>query len=153
MAIAITLHLFGVLLWVGGMLFVHFQLRPAVAEVLDPPQRLRLWVSLFGRFFPLVWVAILTILGTGLWAVFAVFGGFSRISPAIHLMLGSGFIMLGVFAYIFFAPFQHLRIAVADQDWSTGGRAMGRIRVLMNTNLIFGLVNTALGVMSRYIAI
>ena len=36
-----TLHVLATVLWVGGMMFAHFFLRPAVAQ-LEPPQRLRL---------------------------------------------------------------------------------------------------------------
>ena len=46
-------HLAGVIVWVGGMSFAHFCLRPA-ALALPPAQRLALWSGVFGRFFPLV---------------------------------------------------------------------------------------------------
>ena len=37
-----ALHVLAVVLWVGGMAFAHFFLRPALAT-LEPPQRLRRW--------------------------------------------------------------------------------------------------------------
>ena len=37
------LHLAGVIVWVGGMFFAYFCLRPAAVRVLQPPQRLPLW--------------------------------------------------------------------------------------------------------------
>lgn len=49
-------------LWVGGMLFARFFLRPALA-VLDPPQRLRLMHEVLRRFFAAVTVAALAVLG------------------------------------------------------------------------------------------
>jgi hypothetical protein len=35
-----TIHLLSIIVWIGGMVFAHFFLRPAVAQ-LEPPLRLR----------------------------------------------------------------------------------------------------------------
>ncbi|PIU17095.1 MAG: hypothetical protein COT19_02630, partial [Gallionellales bacterium CG08_land_8_20_14_0_20_59_87] len=45
------IHLLAVLVWVGGMFLAYVVLRPAAVEVLQPPQRLQLWDSVFRRFF------------------------------------------------------------------------------------------------------
>jgi uncharacterized membrane protein len=37
-AILKTVHVLSVVVWIGGMVFAHFFLRPAVAQ-LDPPVR------------------------------------------------------------------------------------------------------------------
>ena len=55
-------HLAGVIVWVGGMSFAHFCLRPA-SLTLPPPQRLALWHGVFSRFFPIVWLALAAIVG------------------------------------------------------------------------------------------
>ena len=47
----ILLHVVSAVLWVGGMFFAHVCLRPIVVGQLEPPQRLKLWVGVFGRFF------------------------------------------------------------------------------------------------------
>ena len=39
-SILLLLHLSGVIVWVGGMFFAHFCLRPVAALQLPPPQRL-----------------------------------------------------------------------------------------------------------------
>ena len=59
------IHLAGVIVWVGGMAFAHFCLRPAALE-LSPAERLGLWSRVLGRFFRIVWVAIGAILISGL---------------------------------------------------------------------------------------
>lgn len=41
-------HLAGVIVWVGGMSFAHFCLRPA-SLALPPPQRLALWHGVLAR--------------------------------------------------------------------------------------------------------
>ena len=47
-----TLHVLAVVLWVGGMVFAHFYLRPSLTEF-DPPTRLALMCSVLKRFFGL----------------------------------------------------------------------------------------------------
>ena len=44
-------HLVAVSVWIGGMFFAHFCLRPAAFELLVPAQRLPLMVGALGRFF------------------------------------------------------------------------------------------------------
>ena len=71
MNIALSLHIIAVVIWVGGMLFAHMALRPVAASQLEPPVRLKLWVGVFGRFFPWVWVCIAVILVSGFWIIFS----------------------------------------------------------------------------------
>ena len=60
----LVLHLLAAIGWVGGMLFAHVALRPS-AMALEPPVRLALWQRVFSRFFPLVWLCVITLLVTG----------------------------------------------------------------------------------------
>ena len=52
-AVLKTLHVLSIMLWIGGMAFTLFFLRPAVAA-LEPPVRLRLMQDVLGRFFTAV---------------------------------------------------------------------------------------------------
>ena len=54
LSLYITLHLLGVIVWVGGMFVAYMALRPAAVEVLEPYQRLPLMKRTLDRFFP--WV-------------------------------------------------------------------------------------------------
>ena len=84
-AVALAVHIFGAVIWVGGMFAIYVCLCPALGT-LDPPQRLRLmWVT-FQKFFLWVWVAILLLLASGYWIVFMRFGGFAGAGLHIHLM-------------------------------------------------------------------
>ena len=61
-----TVHVLSIIVWIGGMVFAHFFLRPAVAQ-LEPPARLRLMHDVLGRFFQAVlWASLLT-LASGVW--------------------------------------------------------------------------------------
>ena len=61
----LALHLLSAIVWIGGMFFAHFCMRPAAVETLQPPQRLPLMAAALGRFFRYVAVAVLVLLGTG----------------------------------------------------------------------------------------
>jgi uncharacterized membrane protein len=147
--IFLFLHLAGVVLWVGGMFFAWVCLRPVAASQLQPPARLALWSSVFARFFPWVWGAVVAILFSGLATL--LFVGMSHAPLHWHLMLLLGLIMCSIFVYVFVAPYQKLKSAVAVQDWPTGGAALGRIRQLIGTNLLLGFLTIAVASLGRLI--
>ena len=62
--LAITIHLLAAVIWVGGMFFAYMAMRPA-AQFLEPAMQLTLWSNTFKRFFPWVWLSIITILISG----------------------------------------------------------------------------------------
>ena len=76
-----TLHVLCIIVWLGGMVFAHFFLRPALAQ-LEPAVRLRLMHDVLGRFFQAVLVAsLLTLVSFVLLAAAYVPG--NRIKAAI----------------------------------------------------------------------
>ncbi len=151
-SIAFTLHLLGAVIWVGGMFFAHMVLRPSAVEELEPPQRLPLWVAVFGRFFFWVWIAVGTIIITGYWMIFDVFGGLAGLKALyIQFMHFIGLTMSVIYAYIFFVPYQKLKAAVAAKEFPTGGALMNKIRQLVTTNLILGIITIIIASGGKYI--
>ena len=138
--IALFLHLFGVVTWVGGMAFAYFCLRPA-AGALSPADRLALWCAVFRRFFALVWISIALILASGFGTLIKV--GFGNAPPAWHLMMAIGLVMVAVFVNLWFGPWQRLQAAVAGQDWASGAGALNAIRQRVALNLGLSAVNIA----------
>jgi len=119
---------------------------------LEPPQRLPLWVAVFGRFFFWVWIAVGTILITGYWMIFDIFGGLAGLKAYyIQIMHGIGLVMSGIFAYIFFIPYQQLKVAVANKEYPTGGALMNKIRQLVTTNLVLGLITVIIASGGKYV--
>jgi len=151
MGIAVLLHVVGVVIWVGGMFFAHQVLRPVAVDQLEPPARLKLWVGVFGRFFPWVWASLAVILLTGFWIIFSIFGGMGNVGMYVHLMLGLGLVMMLIFMHVFFAPYKRLKRAVAAEDWPAGGKALSQIRMLVGINTIIGLVTIAVASGGRYL--
>lgn len=147
MSIALLLHLLGVVIWVGGMFFAYVALRPAAANVLEPPQRLGLWAGVFGKFFPWVWLSIALILGSGLYMLMALGGASAPLYVLAMLVLGV--VMMLIFAHVFFAPYQKLKRAVAELAWPAGGAALGQIRMLIGINLGIGLLTIAVAILGR----
>lgn len=136
-AALLTVHLLAVVLWVGGMAFVHFFLRPAVAA-LPPPQRLALMGEVLGRFFAAVLAASLLVLlsGVGMWHAAAIGG---RAPWAWWWMAVGGTTMVVVFLGIRFALYPRLVAAIAASQWPLAGQWLGRIRALVLLNLLIGV--------------
>jgi len=140
MALAITLHLLSVVVWIGGMFFAYMALRPAAGNLLEPPVRQALWVAVFKRFFVWVWASIVTLLISGLWMIFAELGGMANIGIHVQIMLGLGVFMMLLFMHVYFGPFRQLQYAVIESNWEIGGVKLNQIRILIKINLVLGLL-------------
>src|SRR5438067_1817879 len=101
MIVALALHLLTAVVWVGGMFFAHQVLRPSAAP-LEPAIRLPLWQRVFSGFFPLVWISIAILLASGYFMVFRGFNGFSQVGMHVHVMQGTGIVMMLLFGHLFF---------------------------------------------------
>ncbi len=146
----IAFHTLAAVIWVGGMFFAYNALRPAAAQVLEPPLRLELWVQVFRRFFVWVWLSIALLFISGYWMLFAYFGGFAGAGPHIHMMHGGGILMLMIYLYVFFAPYKKLRDAVIIQDYPLAGVHLNQIRKLVGLNTVIGLLVIVVGSGGRY---
>ncbi len=133
----ILLHIFGVVIWVGGMIFMQFFLRPATAD-LAPQVRLSLLENVLGRFF--VWVAgaIVAILVSG--GLMAAAMGAS-VPLSVKAMTAIGIVMMLLFGHIRFALYPKLRRAVQAQNWAEGAQRMTQLRRWVGINLLLGVIN------------
>ena len=147
MAVARLFHIFGIVVWVGGMFFAYLALRPAAAQELEPQQRLQLWQAVLRRFFFWVWLAVALILASGLYMMRQL-GGVSVPLYAYAMMI-TGLLMVLIFMHVFFAPYRRLRLSIAAQDWKTAAAALNQIRILVGANLIFGLVNIVVATLGQ----
>ena len=137
------IHLLAALIWVGGMFFAYVVLRPAAVEVLEPPQRLRLWDAVFRRFFIWVWGAVATLMVSGLYLVY-LYGGIAHAARYIHIMLVVGLAMMVIYGYVFFVCYVPFNLHVAKQRWKEAGQMLGKIRKLIAVNLTLGLLTCLL---------
>lgn len=150
MEIAIILHVLAAIVWVGGMFFAYVCLRPVAGQLLEPPQRLPLWCHTLSLFFRWVWVSIALLIISGHWMI-GIYGGMGVVGSHVHIMLGTGYLMMGLFAYLFFVPYKGLKEAVGAERWPDAGACLNRIRMIVGTNLILGLFTAAVAAGGRYI--
>lgn len=139
-----TVHLLSIIVWVGGMVFAQFFLRPSLAA-LAPPQRLRLMHEVLGRFFNAVLVAATLTLASGIWMIGRVAkqtvqaGGHFTMPLEWMVMAVLGTLMVAIFGHIRFALYKRLTRAVQAADWAQGGATMASIRVWVAVNLTLGV--------------
>lgn len=137
-------HVLAVVVWIGGMVFAHFFLRPAVLK-LEPPQRIRLMHGALQRFFAAVLVSIAVILASGLWMIgnaakASVQAGLGFNMPLDWTIMATlGIVMMAIFGHIRFALFKRLSKAVMASDWAAGGAALASIRTWVGINLAIGV--------------
>ena len=144
-AVLKTLHLLSVIVWVGGMVFAHFFLRPALAQF-ELPVRVRLMHGVLARFFAAVLVAAVLALATGTWMIGQVAKQTVQAGLAFKmpvewmLMTALGVLMVLIFGHIRFVLYKRLNAAVMAQDWPAGGRVLVQIRRWVAVNLAIGVV-------------
>ncbi len=144
-----TIHLLSLMVWIGGMAFAHFFLRPAVAK-LEAPERIRLMHDVLGRFFNAVLGAVGLILLSGLWMIGRVAkqavqsGGNFAMPLEWTVMAALGIVMMLIFGHIRFALYKRLSRAVTAAAWPAGGAALASIRLWVSINLSLGVVIVAI---------
>jgi uncharacterized membrane protein len=148
-SLLVSLHLLGVLFWVGGITFAYTVLRPA-AGPLEPPVRLALWRRVFAKFLPWVGVAIVAILVGGYGLVFAVYGGFKGLPLYVNIMQGTGLLMMLLYVHFVAAPYRRFRITVDNAVWPEAARNLNQMRVIVGINVILGVFTLIVGASGKY---
>jgi len=144
-AVLKTLHLLTLIVWIGGMVFAHFFLRPALVH-LEPPARLRLMHDVLGRFFSAVVLAVVLVWVSGTWMIGRVAkqtvqaGAHFTMPVEWMIMAALGGVMTLVFVYIRWALYPRLGRAVSAADWPAGAAALAGIRQWVSVNLVIGVV-------------
>jgi uncharacterized membrane protein len=147
-ATLLCLHLLAATLWVGGMAVMHFAVRPAAVQVLEPPQRLPFMAAALGRFFAWVSAAVVVLLASGV-AMMLLSGGFAAAHWSVHAMFGIGLLMMAVYGHIRFALFLRLQRALAARDMPQAAAALNAIRQRVALNLGLGTLVFVLAVVGR----
>ncbi len=144
-AFSLAFHTLAAIIWVGGMFFAHVALRPAVAP-LPPAERLALWRRTLPRFFAWVWACVAVLLASGYGVLLLGYrGGLGGGGIHIDIMQATGSLMMVLFAYLFFAPWQAFKRAMAASELAEAIGALARIRLIVTINLALGLFTAAIG--------
>ena len=147
-AILKTIHLLSVIVWIGGMVFAQFFLRPAAA-MLAVPERVRLMHGVLGRFFNAVLLAAGLTLASGSWMIGRMARQMAQSGVKFNMpiewmvMAALGLLMLLILGHIRFALYPRLTRAVVASTWPAGGAALASIRTWVLVNLVIGVVIVA----------
>lgn len=135
------LHLAAAMIWLGGMAFMLFALRPSLPLIEAPAQRLPLLVAVLRRFFALVWAAIALLLLSGFYMLGH--AGAQAAPLGWHTMAGIGTLMCLIFGHLYFALYRPLLRAVTAADWPQGARRVNLIAKLVMVNFVLGWLAVA----------
>jgi uncharacterized membrane protein len=133
-------HLAAAIVWMGGMGFMLFALRPAVG-MLTPPQRLTLLAEVLSRFFRIVRIAVALLFFSGLAMI--LHSGLRQAPLGWHLMAGIGIVMFAIFGHLDAGPHRRLQQAVAQNDWPRAADEMRQIPKMVTINFALGWVAIA----------
>ncbi len=128
-AVANWFHIIAVLIWIGGMLYTLFVLKPSLNVLGD--EKGKFVITAMGKFFPLVWMAIFLLLITGGYRVHNYIHSGIFISKLV--VFG---IMVLVFSYIYFGLFKKLQ----KVEKSEKPVIISRITNLIKLNFVLGLL-------------
>jgi uncharacterized membrane protein len=146
-ATLLCLHLLAATVWVGGMAVMHFAVRRAAVQTLEPPLRLPFMAAALGRFFAWVSVAVIVLLLSGLAMMLR--GGFAAAHWSVHAMFAIGLLMMAVYGHIRFALYPRLQQAVAARTWPQAAAQLNAIRVRVVLNLMLGTLVFVLALVAR----
>lgn len=140
-------HFSSAVVWVGGMFFAYFCLRPAAGRLLEPAQRLPLWQATLDRFFRFTAAAVALLLASG-WSMLLE-TGFSRAPIGWHLMSFLGSLMAVIFVYVYGFAHRRLRGHCEASAWPAAASALNEIRRLVAVNLALAVCTVAAAAFSR----
>ncbi len=150
-SLAILVHVLAAVIWVGGMFFAYMALRPVAASLLEPPLRLQLWAKTFARFFPWVWISVISLPVSGYYMAYQTWQSMALFPLYVQIMQGIGIVMILIFMHVYFAPYRRLARCVERRDWPAGGRNLAQIRQLVGLNTILGLTLVAVASGGRFL--
>ena len=147
--IALAIHAQATVFLVGGLLFTLIILRPST-QVLEVPERLRLWRSVLRRFLPRAWLGIFVLIATGHILVRATYGDLLTAPHFVQVMLVLAVLLAFGFAYVHFVPYRRFRQSVDRADWSLAEENIRRLRVALTLVLALGFLTVIVGSGGRY---
>jgi uncharacterized membrane protein len=65
-------------------------------------------------------------------------------------MMALGIVMMVIYVYLYFVPWQRFRRAVSSADWLVAAKHIRQLRLMVGSNLILGLVTVVIGASGRY---
>ena len=149
-SISLALHVLAAVIWVGGMFTIYVCLRPALSVLEQPSDRVKIAAATFAKFFSWVWLSIVVLFISGYLMLFTTQGGFAFAGLHVHIMQGMAWVMVLLFAWLYWGAWKDLRESVAAENWPQAGGNIARIRKIIAINLPLGLIVVAIGSSGRW---
>ena len=134
------LHLIAGIVWMGGMTFMLFALRPAALDTLEAQPRAVLMGQVWKRFYAGVLVSVVVLFATGTYLYTQTFRaarlatGEGSVPLGWNIMLVLGVTMMLIFGHIYFAGFKKYKRALASGEWPVAAKAAGLIHTMTLIN-------------------
>lgn len=145
-----SLHLVAAVLWVGGIFLVYMVFRPVAME-LDAPQRLTMFLGIFNKFFPWVWLFIAALVVSGYVDWMIRLGGFDYAPPYMVAMHLIGWVMILLFTWLYFVLYKQFKQLIEEKSFPDAGKLLNtKMRPIIVTNLLLGIAEAVIGVSGPY---
>ncbi len=146
-AMALGLHAFLAVVWVGGMFFAYFVLRHSIVKLEPAPERLKLWARTFQKFFPWVWMAAIGMPLTGHLVIGMTYqGGLAAAPRHVVWMITLGYVMIVIYLFLQAWPYRKFKRAVAEERWPGAADQLNMIRRFVATNMWLGVATTVIAI-------
>lgn len=138
------IHLASAIVWLGGMTFMLFILRPAALQTMPPHDLAQLMLRVWQRFFAVVAVTAVLLLWSGshmyktAYVASKSVAAVGSVPLGWNLMLGLGVLMFLTFGHLFFSGFRKFKRAVQAADWPQAAKSAQLVRWLVMVNFCLG---------------
>ncbi|MBF0415229.1 MAG: CopD family protein [Magnetococcales bacterium] len=146
----LSVHVVLAIVWVGGMFFAYWILRP-VFDHLPLPDRISLWIGILNKFFSWVWVIVVLQPATGYWMVYHEMGGFHQAGLHVIAMHTLGWIMIAIFIYTYFSIFSRMKKMAKEELFPEAGLYMKKIKNMVSVNLVLGVIVSILATIGPFL--
>lgn len=129
------LHLIATVIWIGGMFFNIFVLRPSLG-IIEQEQRVKLGYTVLKRFLPFAWISIIILFITGI---------FLRNYETLifkHIIVLFMVLIVAIISFILFPKLTPivLQERIQDEKRKELIKINGKIVLLVKINLMLGIL-------------
>jgi uncharacterized membrane protein len=146
---ALGLHSVAVVILVGGLFRGYMTVSPLSGDY-TKSSGLQLAQRALRRFFPWVWVSFLVLFVSGYVVMFATYASFAAAPLYINLMQAISWVMIALFAWLFFVPWREFNYDIDEEKWPAAGANLTRIDTINLVNLFLGIIEVVIGSTGHY---
>lgn len=130
------LHLIATVIWIGGMFFNIFVLRPSLG-IIEQGQRVKLGYTVLKRFLPFAWISIITLFISGIFL-----GSNDTLIFTKHIIVLFMVLIVAIISFILFPKLTSIvfQDKIQNEQRKELIKINGKIVLLVKINLILGIL-------------